>query len=212
MDRVVVNCPHCGHGRSLPVATQCPVTCEKCGEEFWADTRAFDNTPDEAVREVLGPFADAARDMSFGRQPPPIATPLKGGVLTALVGLSKGACPHCRHVMSVGVTEARCPYCDHYSVRRDGYLQPIPEDYVSPSHPFNVPMGMFQRGELPAICCACGGPATRTVEVGSYALAPHCERHSVGGVISAEEGRFGVQVKSYRFYCAAMLSGGSLRF
>lgn len=207
-----MNCPHCTHGRKLAVATQCSVTCEKCGEEFWADTRVFDNSMDETMRAVLEPFVEAGRDMSFGRQPPPIATPLKGGTLSALVGLSKGSCPHCGHLMSVEVAESRCPYCDHYSVRRDGYLQPIPVDYVSPSHPFNVPMGMFQRGELPAICCACGETATRMVDVSSFALAPHCARHSVGGVISTEEGRFGVQVKSYRFYCAAMLSGGSLRF
>jgi hypothetical protein len=213
MDRVVVNCPRCGLGHRLPVASQGEVACQKCGERFHADTRKFDHTVDETVRDVgLAPFENAARDLSFGLRPPPVPSRIEGGGLKAIVGARKSACPHCQHVMSVGFGEAQCPYCDHYSIPRDGYLHPIPEDYVAAMPVFTVPMGVFDRGEAPAICCACGEPATRTIEVGSCALVPHCKRHSVGAGIGTDEGRFGVRVQSHRFYCAAMLGGGSSRF
>lgn len=214
MDRVVVKCPRCSLGHRLPVASQGEVTCQKCGEKFWADTRVFDNRVDERVRDVgLAPFDDeAARDLSFGRRPPPEATKIEGGGVQIALGFAKGACPHCGHIMKVSFSESRCPYCDHYSIARDGYLQPIPESYVAPTAVFNVPMGLFERGDIPAVCCACGADATRTIKVGSLVLAPHCKDHSVGASIDTEEGRFGVTVKSHRFYCAAMLLGGTALF
>jgi Zn finger protein HypA/HybF involved in hydrogenase expression len=214
MDRVVVKCPHCGLGHRLPAASQGEVTCQKCGELFHADTRQFADTIDETVRDIgLAPFHDTPRDLSFGLRPPPVPSRIEGGGLKALVGARKSACPHCQHVMSVGLGEAQCPHCDHYSMPRDGYLHPIPEDYVAPSAVFVVPMGVFDRGEAPAICCACGEPATRTIKVGSWALVPHCQRHSVGAGLHTDDNRFGVRVQAHRFYCAAMLlGGGSARF
>jgi hypothetical protein len=50
------------------------------------------------------------------------------------------------------------------------------------------------------------------IKVGSYALVPHCKRHSAGAGVNTDEGRFGVRVQSHRFYCAAMLGGGSAMF
>src|SRR6185503_15299682 len=116
MDHVVVRCPKCSLGHRLPVAQQGEVICQKCGERFQADTRKFDRSMDDVVREVgLEQFEAAS---GAGGQPSP--TPIRGGGLTSMFGASEAACPHCRHVMKVGLTESQCPHCDHYSRARDG--------------------------------------------------------------------------------------------
>ena len=57
----------------------------------------------------------------------------------------------------------RCPWCGLYGKKRGGTIYELEEDHVAIAPKFLIPVGSGL--SLPDLCCACGGPATRTETV-----------------------------------------------
>lgn len=84
----------------------------------------------------------------------------------AVMGPASGPCPLCSKMihglfaMTIAEFE-RCPHCRSYFRIAD--RQEVPDDYVSVTPYFSVPLGEAE--SLPALCCVCAAPAERVKEV-----------------------------------------------
>lgn len=119
----------------------------------------------------------------------------------AFFGSGEASCPVCSEKIRGLGWMASCPKCLHYFVVVDNQLREIAPDSVREvTVGFAIPMP-YGACTMPAICCACGAPATRTVSktltvqngsglvtVGATKFSidmPHCARHDNGAVIGS---------------------------
>lgn len=84
----------------------------------------------------------------------------------AVMGPASGPCPLCNKMLhglfalTIGEFE-RCPHCRSYFRHSD--RKEVPDDHVSQTPYFSIPVGEGER--LPALCCVCAAPAEKVKEV-----------------------------------------------
>lgn len=85
-------------------------------------------------------------------------------LLISLLGPASGPCPLCGKMLhglfALNMSAiVRCDHCRLYFLS-GSEQKALADDYVSPTPLFPVPLEMM----LPAVCCACGKPATKVKE------------------------------------------------
>ncbi|MDI1475125.1 hypothetical protein [Polyangium sp. y55x31] len=116
------------------------------------------------------------------------------------------ACPGCGGTVQglsqkIDCVGHSCGHCKRFVEVERGRLVLTPPDRASDAPSFGVLL-RGSPGELPAICCTCGAPSTRTQ---GFAVAgvsldiPHCDNHEPSARLRKAAGRVRLEVASLRF-------------